>query len=97
MKNILYFTVAVIFLTSCAAPKYTYNFDKYDYNSGRKAPVVSESEASALSAVAPELMKADASGVAPTASFSPATTTKTGINQAEIETTKKIVAKNIRK
>ena len=28
--------VSVMLLASCAAPKYSYNFDYYDYNSGRK-------------------------------------------------------------
>jgi hypothetical protein len=28
--------VSVLLLASCATPKYSYNFDYYDYNSGRK-------------------------------------------------------------
>jgi hypothetical protein len=26
----------MLFLASCSSPRYTYNFDYYDYNSGRK-------------------------------------------------------------
>ncbi len=37
MKNTFLIIIAVIFLASCASPKYTYHFDTYDYNSGRKA------------------------------------------------------------
>jgi hypothetical protein len=36
MKNILALLVSVLLLASCAAPKYSYHFDHYDYNSGRK-------------------------------------------------------------
>jgi hypothetical protein len=39
MKNLLFLTLAVILLASCAGPKYTYHFDHYDYNSGRKASI----------------------------------------------------------
>jgi hypothetical protein len=42
MKNLSLFTLAVIVLASCAAPKYTYHFDQYDYNSGRKAAIVNQ-------------------------------------------------------
>ena len=37
MKKLLYLTLAVVMLASCSAPKYTYHFDTYDYNSGRRA------------------------------------------------------------
>ena len=37
MKNYLLLLLAVVTLASCSSPKYTYNFDHYDYNSGRKA------------------------------------------------------------
>jgi hypothetical protein len=39
MKIILFLFLAIIMLAGCSAPKYTYNFDYYDYNSGRKATV----------------------------------------------------------
>lgn len=37
MKKILLLHLLVVLLAACSTPKYTYNFDYYDYNSGRKA------------------------------------------------------------
>lgn len=36
MKHLVTMVVSVLILASCSAPKYSYNFDHYDYNSGRK-------------------------------------------------------------
>jgi hypothetical protein len=36
MKHILTLVVSVLLLASCSTPKYAYNFDYYNYNSGRK-------------------------------------------------------------
>lgn len=36
MKNISAFLLGLLFLAACSAPKYSYHFDHYDYNSGRK-------------------------------------------------------------
>src|SRR5688572_3687752 len=36
MKHIFLMAVSVLLLAACSTPKYTYNFDYYDYNSGRK-------------------------------------------------------------
>lgn len=36
MRNIICAIAAIAMLASCSAPKYSYNFDYYDYNSGRK-------------------------------------------------------------
>lgn len=36
MKHLVTLVVSVLVLASCSTPKYTYNFDYYDYNSGRK-------------------------------------------------------------
>jgi hypothetical protein len=36
MKQLVILIVSVLMLASCSTPKYTYNFDYYDYNSGRK-------------------------------------------------------------
>lgn len=47
MKKILSLLSLVVLIGACSSPKYTYNFDHYDYNSGRKksAPVTaSESD-----------------------------------------------------
>ncbi len=35
MKSTLYCLLALILITSCSSPKYAYNFDTYDYNSGK--------------------------------------------------------------
>ncbi|MBX2941492.1 MAG: hypothetical protein KF860_04030 [Cyclobacteriaceae bacterium] len=37
MKSKLYYLLAIVLLASCSSPKYTYNFDYYDYNSGKKS------------------------------------------------------------
>jgi hypothetical protein len=39
MKNFTSILVLGVFLASCSAPKYSYHFDKYDYNSGKKTEV----------------------------------------------------------
>lgn len=36
MKHILLLVAAILIVTACSSPRYTYNFDYYDYNSGRK-------------------------------------------------------------
>ena len=36
MKNIILLMAGAVVLASCSAPKYTYHFDHYDYNSGKK-------------------------------------------------------------
>lgn len=62
MKHLVTLVVSVLVLASCSTPKYTYNFDYYDYNSGRKkaeaekllannetqTPIVAEEETSPL-------------------------------------------------
>jgi hypothetical protein len=48
MKTIIPALAALVLLASCSAPKYSYNFDYYDYNSGKKNAeqvLVSESDA----------------------------------------------------
>ena len=47
MKRYLYAFISILILASCATPKYTYYFDHYDYNSGKKknqSHVVASSE-----------------------------------------------------
>lgn len=61
MKSILFVALAVIMLASCSAPRYSYHFDTYDYNSGRKTPVAAN-ETSPLT-IAPANLSADASPV----------------------------------
>src|SRR5690349_13857176 len=36
MKNIILILFGVLLLAACSTPKYTYFFDRYDYNSGKK-------------------------------------------------------------
>lgn len=42
MKHLFFMLVSVLLLASCAPSKYTYKFDHYDYNSGRKKAVTYE-------------------------------------------------------
>jgi hypothetical protein len=42
MKNIILSVLGVLLLASCSAPKYTYFFDHYDYNSGKKTKVTEQ-------------------------------------------------------
>jgi hypothetical protein len=85
MKNILYITLAVILMASCASPKYTYNFDTYDYNSGRKQGLAKTDEVSPLT-VAPEAMSAS---VAP----EPAVVSEKAVKEKEIADAKAAFAK----
>lgn len=39
MKNIVTLFASVLLLAACSAPRYTYHFDHYDYNSGKKKAV----------------------------------------------------------
>ena len=36
MRNLVLLLLGVLFLAACSAPKYSYYFDSYDYNSGKK-------------------------------------------------------------
>jgi preprotein translocase subunit SecF len=36
MNRLLILAIVAIVLASCSAPKYTYNFDHYDYNAGKR-------------------------------------------------------------
>lgn len=51
MKKILSLLVTVVLVSACSTPKYTYHFDHYDYNVGKKktpadepAPLISDME-----------------------------------------------------
>ncbi|HMG91290.1 MAG TPA: hypothetical protein VK589_14590 [Chryseolinea sp.] len=43
-----YIVGIVLFLASCSTPRYTYNFDYYDYNSGRKELPITHTNESLL-------------------------------------------------
>jgi hypothetical protein len=45
MRNILAILVAIVLLAACSAPKYSYHFDHYDYNSGKKQPAAESASA----------------------------------------------------
>ncbi|HRW99206.1 MAG TPA: hypothetical protein P5280_06930, partial [Cyclobacteriaceae bacterium] len=57
MKSIFYSLCALILVASCSSPKYAYNFDHYNYQSGKKAKVVT-AEHTSLPATQPELLVA---------------------------------------
>ena len=42
MKNLFLLIIAALFFAACSSPKYTYNFDYYDYNSGKKPSVAQQ-------------------------------------------------------
>ncbi|MDV3307345.1 MAG: hypothetical protein LOY03_00815 [Cyclobacteriaceae bacterium] len=57
------FPLAAVFLAACSTPKYTYLFDKYDYNSGRHAkahPQVQDMVTAPATAESPLRLDADA-------------------------------------
>ena len=61
MKKILFLIGAVLLMAACSSPKYTYNFDHYDYNSGRKATVKADkAEAASPLAVQDQTLVASA-------------------------------------
>ena len=79
MKRTLLILAAVAFMSSCSAPKYTYNFDHYNYNVGKKK----SAKANELfandgpQAIQPELLTASASDVVETVEVTPIVEAKT--------------------
>lgn len=63
MKRTLLFLAAVAFMASCSAPKYSYNFDHYNYNAGKKKSVKANefSTTDGPQAIQPEMLTASAS------------------------------------
>ena len=53
MKTIPLVIVSALLLAACATPKYSYNFDYHDYNSGRKAKEAEKVVVADVSAPAP--------------------------------------------
>jgi hypothetical protein len=73
MKNILLLLAGVLILASCSSPKYAYNFDHYDYNSGKKQAVAkSEKSVSATELQSSPIVLQDQSLTADAASTTPA-------------------------
>ncbi len=59
MKKYLLLFSAVVLAAACSSPKYTYHFDHYDYNSGRKnAVAVQKAEEISPLSVSPEALVA---------------------------------------
>jgi len=55
MKNSILPVIGMLVFAACSSPKYTYHFDTYDYNSGRKTSVAS-TEVSSPETVSPLLI-----------------------------------------
>lgn len=62
MKKTLLILAAVAFMASCSSPKYTYNFDHYNYNAGKKkTSTINEIAApDGPQAIQPEMLTASA-------------------------------------
>lgn len=43
MNKIILLALSVLLIASCSAPKYSYHFDRYDYNSGKKDQLATNS------------------------------------------------------
>ncbi|MBT1704672.1 hypothetical protein [Chryseosolibacter indicus] len=80
MKQILSLIAAAIVFASCSSPKYAYNFDYYNYNSGKKPAVAKQNEQAQVNPAqeieSPLLVKEE-SIVASTAPAAPVETKKT--------------------
>jgi hypothetical protein len=76
MKRILLILAIGAFMASCSTPKYTYNFDHYNYNAGKKkAPTVNEVANDGPQAIQPEMLTASSSNVVATIEVAPITVT----------------------
>lgn len=47
MKNFTFLAVGLLMMAACSTPKYTYHFDRFDYNSGKKKTTSIETSAMA--------------------------------------------------
>lgn len=76
MKRILLILAALAFMASCSSPKYTYNFDHYNYNAGKKkTSSVNEVVANdGPQAIQPEMLTASATVETPAAEITLPTT-----------------------
>lgn len=72
MKKSPLFLLAVLFIASCSSPKYTYNFDHYNYNSGKKQLSSSPSEETGPFTLPAESVTASASSLPVVVSETPA-------------------------
>ena len=76
MKRILLILVALAFMASCSSPKYTYNFDHYNYNGGKKktSSVNDVIANDGPQAIQPEMLTASAAVETPSAEITLPTT-----------------------
>jgi hypothetical protein len=75
MKKVLYTLTLALIATACSTPKYSYHFDHYDYNSGRKNSVTTTSADNKVQEVSPLVLEtqevvASSSEAAPAPSLS---------------------------
>jgi uncharacterized protein YcfL/F0F1-type ATP synthase assembly protein I len=54
MKKYLLLIISALLLAACSSPKYTYHFDHYDYNSGKKKLEIPSSDLAQTTLVTPE-------------------------------------------
>jgi hypothetical protein len=94
MKHLLFLVVSVLLLAACSSPKYTYNFDRYDYNSGRKKADAEKALATALPVSTDEasplilneesvVASADGATIAPAAAVKPVTKKYSDMSKTE--------------
>lgn len=67
MRKILFLICSAGLLASCSTPKYTYHFDHYDYNSGRKHDVNDKVLSEQVGVVTAEEMVAEGGPATPVA------------------------------
>jgi hypothetical protein len=61
MPKTLLLILSSLLMLACSSPKYTYNFDYYDYNSGKRAPEIKPSEKISPFILNDDVLMADAS------------------------------------
>lgn len=54
MKKYLLLIISALLLAACSSPKYTYHFDHYDYNSGKKKLEIQKSDLAQTTIATPE-------------------------------------------
>lgn len=59
MKKYFQLLLTLAFLSSCSAPKYTYHFDHYDYNSGKKGKSLAEQKVAVEPTTQPSILTLD--------------------------------------
>lgn len=86
MKSKLLYLLAVVVLASCSAPRYSYNFDHYNYNAGKKKKVSTEN-LHGLAEVQPEQLTASIEST-PVLVAEEVTAPKTEVRKTYVQMTK---------